>query len=196
MESEFFICSKVFLASGLRTGDGLPVIGPSPFLCIKSLCNVELRPTGPAFDCVWALGDNSVLAIVDPTMKPFGLIAERIDGDTPLTDIFELFCTFDGPGDNSVKISDNGEVTLWNMLTGTEDDSDAIVLFAAELEPMVVLEESEGCRGIDDAPNIISSVEGCQKFMFVKGVTFVAWIFLGFPLIILTPEVPGSCLIC
>ena len=45
------------------------------------------------------------------------------------------------------------------MLTGTEEDSDAIVLFAAEFEPTVVVEESEGCLGIDDAPNIISSVE-------------------------------------
>jgi len=88
-------CSKVFLASGLLTGDGLPVIGPSPFLCIKSLCNVEFRPTGPAFDCVWAFGDSNVLAIVDPTMKPLGLMVERIDGDTPLTDIGELVWTLD-----------------------------------------------------------------------------------------------------
>lgn len=82
------------------------------------------------------------------------------------------------------------------MLTGTEEDSDAIVLFAAEFEPTVVVEESEGCRAIDDAPNIISSVEACQKFMFVNGVTFVAWIILGFPLILLTPDIPGSCFIC
>ena len=113
MDKEFFICSKVFLASGLLTGDGLPVIGPSPpFLCIKSLCNVELRPTGPTFDCVWAFGDSNVLEIVDPTMKPFGLIVERIDGDTPLPDIGELVWTLDGPGDKSVNISDKGEVTL------------------------------------------------------------------------------------
>ena len=81
-------------------------------------------------------------------------------------------------------------------MTGTEEDSDVIVLFAAELEPMVAVEESEGCRCIDDAPNIISSVEACQKFMFVRGVTFVAWIALGFPLMILIPDVPGSCFIC
>ena len=29
------------------------------------------------------------------------------------------------------------------MLTGTEEDSDAIVLFAVEFEPTVVVEESE-----------------------------------------------------
>ena len=93
-------------------------------------------------------------------------------------------------------MSDKGEVTFWNRLTGTEEDSDVIVLFAAELEPMVAVEESDGCRGIEDAPNVISSVLACQKFIFVRGVTFVAWIALGFPLIILNPDVPGSCFIC
>ena len=197
VDKEFFICSNVFLASGLRTGDGLPVIGPSPLFCIKSLCSVELR-VGPAFDWVWAFGESNVLAMVDPTMKPLGLKVERIDGDTPLIDIDELFCTpaLEGPGDKSVNISDKGEETLWNMLTGTEEESDAIVLFAAEFEPTVVVEESEGCRGMDDAPNIISSVVACQKFMFVNCVTFVPWIILEFPLILLTPDIPGSCFIC
>ena len=47
-DNEFLFCSNVFLDSGLLTGEGLPAIG-SPFLCISSLCNVELR-VGPAFD--------------------------------------------------------------------------------------------------------------------------------------------------
>ena len=75
------------------------------------MCRVELR-VGPAFDWVWAFGESNVLAMVDPTIKPFGLKVERIDGDTPLIDIDELVCTPEGPGDKSVNISDKGEVTL------------------------------------------------------------------------------------
>ena len=79
-DSEFFICSSVFLASGLLTGDGLPVIGPSPFLCINSLCSVELR-VGPAFDGVCVFGGSKGIGMAEPIIKPLGLIADRRDGD-------------------------------------------------------------------------------------------------------------------
>ena len=138
-------------------------------------------------------GDSKVFAIVDPMMNPLGLIAERRDGETPLIDIGELGCR--GFGDKSVRMSDKGEVTFWNIFTGTDDESDVIVLFAAVLLPTVVTEESEGCR-IADPPNIISSVLACQKFIFARGVTFVAWMTLGFaPLLLTTVDNPGSCLI-
>jgi hypothetical protein len=139
-------------------------------------------------------GDSKVFAIVDPMINPLGLIVERREGDTPPIDIGELGCR-GGVGDKSVNMSDKGEVTLWNRFTGTDDESDVIVLFAAELLPTVVTEESEGCR-IVDPPNIISSVLACQKFIFSRGVTFVAWIILRFPLLLLPViDKPGSCLI-
>ena len=113
MDSEFFICSNVFLASGLLTGEGLPVIGPSPFLCIKSLCNVELR-VGPAFDGEGVFGGSKGFAMGDPIINPLGLIVGRRDGDIPVIDIDELdgIHVLTGDGDKSVKMSDRGDETL------------------------------------------------------------------------------------
>jgi len=80
VDNEFFICSNVFRASGLLTGEGLPLIGPSRVFCINSLCKVELR-VGPALDGVCVFGDSKVFPIVEPIIKPLGLIAGRRDGD-------------------------------------------------------------------------------------------------------------------
>jgi hypothetical protein len=85
-DREFFICSSVFLASGLLTGEGLPVIGPSPFLCINSLCKVELR-VGPAFDWVGVFGGGNGFAMGDPKRKFGGLVVDRRDDETTVADI-------------------------------------------------------------------------------------------------------------
>ena len=112
-DKEFFICSNVFLASGLLTGEGLPVIGPSPFLCISSLCNVELR-VGPAFDGEGVFGGGNGFAMGEPKRKPGGLVVDRRDDETAVadTDVVEGIHVFTGNGDKSVKMSDKGDDTF------------------------------------------------------------------------------------
>lgn len=192
VDNEFFICSNVFLASGLLTGDGLPVIGLSPFLCINSLCKVELR-VGPAFDGVCVFGDSKAFPIVDePMIKPLGLTLVPIDGDIPRRERGELGCkedVFPDGGDSSVGIPERGEFTLVNISTGTDDEREAIPLFAAPPE------ESKGDLMLE-APNISSSVEACQKFIFVKGVTLTFWSVVAlFPPSSLSGDSSVSCLI-